>query len=365
MRREFSKRPGTRSKWQEAAWRLMHLAAVLLLWLSLSAATSVSLPVYVEGETSEGRTIIVKAESGMTSLAKKVAKAAPRYLNEIARDLPDLDIPRRIEIRLVHKSSSLPGVAPPGHGAPSWAAGVAYSDFGVVTVAHSTGTEINSVLSVTAHELSHLALGAALNGRAPRWLNEGFAYLHSSDWSAARTQTLTGMAWSGNTIPLHELNDSFPAAEIEVHKAYAQSYDIVAFLARRGRYTDKKDEGDRWPFRNFLGYIAQGESTNDAALRAYGTSMVDLYAEWYEDLRGRFMMVPASMFGLFVWSFAALLLVIGYFKKSRQARRVLARWEIEERERAKQRELAAILAMARRATDLGRERLVHDSGETS
>jgi hypothetical protein len=286
----------------------------------------------------------VKAEAGMTKIAKKVAKAAPDFLDDIALDLPDLDIPQSIEIRLVHKSSSLPGVAPPGRGAPSWAAGVAYHDVGIVTVAHATGTEINDVLSVTAHELSHLALGAALHGRAPRWLNEGFAYIHSSDWSAARTQTLTGMAWSGNTIPLRELDDSFPAAEIEVHKAYAQSYDLVAFLARRGRYSDKKDEGDRWPFRNFLGYIAQGESTNDAALHAYGTSLIDLYAEWYENLRARFMLVPASLFGLFVWTFAALILILGYIKKSRQAKRVLARWEAEERERDKRRELAQIIA---------------------
>ncbi len=322
----------------------VQLLCVAALWFGLAAAGGVQLPVYVEGETSGGRAIIVRAESGMESLAKEVANAAPDYLDDIALDLQDLDIPRRIEIRLVHKSSSLPGVAPPGRGAPSWAAGVAYSDVGVVTVAHASGTEINDVLSVTSHELSHLALGAALHGRAPRWLNEGFAYLHSSDWSMARTQTLTGMAWSGNTIPLHSLDDSFPAAEIEVHKAYAQSYDLVAFLARRGRYADKRDDGDRWPFRNFLGYIAQGESTNDAALRAYGTSMVDLYEEWYEDMRGRFMLVPASLFGLFVWSFAALLLVIGYIKKTRQARRVLARWEVEERERDKQRELAQILA---------------------
>ena len=321
-----------------ALTRIAGAAALLLMWLSLSAAARIPLPVLVE---SDG--IVVRAESGMEGIAKEVSAAAPDFLNEISRDLPGLDVPTDIEIRLVHKSSSLPSVAPVGRGAPSWAAGVAYSDVGIVTVAHATGTNINDVLSVTAHELSHLALGAALHGRAPRWLNEGFAYLHSSDWSVARTQTLTGLAWSGNTIPLHQLDDSFPAAEIEVHKAYAQSYDIVAFLARRGRYSDKKDEGDRWPFRNFLGYIADGESTNDAALRAFGTSMVDLYAEWYEDLRARFMMVPASLFGLFVWTFAALLLVIGYIKKSRNARRILARWEADEREREKRRELAQIL----------------------
>lgn len=293
------------------------------------AQTKVALPIVVERTN-----LVVRAEAGMEKLARDVADASPKFLEEIRSDLPNLEVPKHIEIRLVHKSSSLPGVAPPGHGAPSWASGVAYSKFGVVSIAHASGTEINNVLSVTAHELSHLALGAALHDRAPRWLNEGFAYLHSSDFSVARMQVLTGMAWSGNTIPLANLDSSFPAAEIEVHKAYAQSYDFVAFLARRGRYVDKEDEGDRWPFRNFLAHISDGKSTDEAARKAFGVSLNQLYGEWYEDLRGRYMMVPASLFGLFVWSFAALLLVIGYIKKTRRAKRILAIWEAEERARS-------------------------------
>ncbi len=305
--------------------------------------TKIPLPVVIERDG-----LRVRAEAGMESLAKKVANASPGFLEEIACDLVDLDVPKHIEIRLVHKSSSLPKVAPPGHGAPSWAAGVAYSRYSVVSVAHSSGTEINNVMSTTAHELAHLALGAALHDRVPRWLNEGFAYLHSSDWSVARMQVLTGMAWSGNTIPLASLDASFPAEEIEVHKAYAQSYDFVAFLARRGRYIDKKDEGDRWPFRDFLARIAGGMSVEDAARRAYGASLYDLYNEWYEDLRSRYMLIPASLFGLFVWTFAAILLVIGYIRKSRRAKRIMAAWEREEAARAEalaaQREREAALA---------------------
>ncbi|MCP4448426.1 MAG: hypothetical protein GY811_24250 [Myxococcales bacterium] len=321
------------------AIRTFLLSSILALVLSIGASsasaapgdgalgqTKIPLPILIEGHN-----LIVRAQAGMGSLAREVAKASPRFLKEISGDLRDLDVPKRIEIRLVHKASSLPNVAPPGHSAPSWAAGVAYSQYGVVSVAHASGTEINSVLAVTAHELSHLALGAALHDRAPRWLNEGFAYIHSSEWSIARVQVLTGMAWSGNTIPLADLDSSFPAAEIEVHKAYAQSYDFVAFLARRGRYIDKKDEGDRWPFRNFLAHIAAGQSTDDAARRAYGANLTSLYGEWYEDLRSRYMIIPASLFGLFVWSFAALLLVIAYWRKSRQAKRILAIWEAEER----------------------------------
>lgn len=158
----------------------------------------------------------------------------------------------------------------------------------------------------------------------------------------ARMQVLTGMAWSGNTIPLASLDSSFPAAEIEVHKAYAQSYDFVAFLARRGRYIDKDDEGDRWPFRNFLAQIAAGKTPDEAAKKTFGASLAALYGEWYEDLRSRYMLVPASLFGLFIWSFAALLLVIGYWRKSRKAKRILALWEAEENARRDAAEASAV-----------------------
>jgi len=292
------------------------------------APTKLALPIVIERPA-----LIVRAESGMQELATKVADKAPVFLSEIRSDLPDLDVPSRIEIRLVHKASSLPAVAPPGYGAPSWAAGVAYSEYGVVSIAHASGTEINDVLSVTSHELAHLALSSALHNQVPRWLNEGFAYLHSSDWSMARMEVLTGLAWSGNIIPLRDLDRSFPAAEIEVHKAYAQSYDFVAFLARRGRYIDKKDEGDRWPFRNFLAHMAAGMSPDQAARKAYSTPLDSLYGEWYEDLRSRYMLVPASLFGLFVWTFAAFLLVLGYWRKSRNTKKILAQWEIEEKAR--------------------------------
>lgn len=321
-----------RASQRSMARLFVRLTLPLIAFLALGAA-SIDFPIQIR----EGR-ITVRAQKGMESAARKVANAAPGFLDEIAADLPDLPVPRDIEIRLVRRSSSLPAAAPAGRGAPSWAAGVAYPDLGIVTVAQAGENELNDILSVTAHELAHLAIEAALKGNVPRWLNEGFAYLHSSDWSVARTQVLAGMAWSGNTIPLYELDERFPSRESAVHKAYAQSYDFVAFLAKRGRYADKRDDGDRWPFRTFLASLANGNSVQDAATFAYGSSIVDLYDEWGQDLRDRYMFVPISLFSLALWAFAALLLVLGYLRKTRQAKRVLARWEEEERARERARQ---------------------------
>lgn len=138
------------------------------------------------------------------------------------------------------------------------------------------------------------------------------------------------MAWTGDTIPLSQLDRSFPAREQAAHRAYAQSYDFVAFLARRGRHADPDDDGNRLPLRDFLARIAAGASPNEAALEAYGTTLADLYAEWRTRLRSRYLMLPAEMFGILVWCFGALLLIAAYIRKRMKNRATLAQWAEED-----------------------------------
>jgi hypothetical protein len=308
------------------------VVAALVVAPSRSAATE--LPVIARGEG-----VVVRAERGLDDLAANIARRAPATLAAIAADLEGLPRPPLVEIRVVVDTSEIASVSP-SPGVPEWAVGVAFAGAGVVVVAVRRGSEMLDVLGTVDHELAHMALGAALGGRAPRWLNEGFAYLHSSDWSLARFRTLIGMAWSGDVIPLSELDRSFPAAEQSAHRAYAQSYDFVAFLARRGRFPDADDDGNRWPFRRFLALVAAGKSTGEASLEAFGTRLSDLFDEWRRNLRSRYLMVPAELFGLGVWCFGALLLIIAYIRRRMQNRETLARWAAEEEEKDRAREAA-------------------------
>jgi hypothetical protein len=274
--------------------------------------------------------ITVRAESGLEGLARQVADRAAPALDAIAEDLPGLPIVREVEIRLVKRGEDLSAAAPEGRGVPDWAIGVAFPQNGVVVVAVRRGPVPADVVSVVTHELAHMALREALGPRAPRWLHEGFAYLHSSDFSLDRTRALTGMAWSGAVIPLADLDQSFPQAEIAAARAYAQSYDLVAFLARRGRYADSSDDGNRWPFRQFLVSLAGGMPMDQAARGAFSADLRTLFEEWRESLRQRYLMLPAGMFGILIWIFAAFLLVLAFFRKRRLGRKTMARWADED-----------------------------------
>ncbi len=295
----------------------------------------ISLQVPLSAESAPPTYALVRAEAGLERIAREVAAQLPSALERIRSDLAPLPAPARIEVRLVRRAEDMSRVTPGGRSLPHWASGVAFPDAGVAIVATKRGPEPIDTVRVAEHELAHVVLGAALAGRAPRWLDEGFAYLHAADWSVERTNLLIGMAWTGDVIALGHLDQHFAINEHTAARAYAESYDLTAYLVNRGRYPDIHDDGDRWPFRRFLALIASGLTPDNAARRAYGAGLRELFGEWQEDLRKRYLIVPGGVFALGIWVVAALILVWGYIRRRRWARKTLARWEREEWERVR------------------------------
>jgi hypothetical protein len=293
----------------------------------LLLALAVALPIAVPGER-----VTVRAEAGLDRLAHHLAEEAPRDLVRIEADLAGLPRAERVEVRLVKHMEDIAAAAPEGRGAPEWAVGTAYPADGVVVVAvRSRDGDFLDVDRTLAHELAHMALDRAVGpGTVPRWLTEGFAYLHSSDFSLARAATMMGAVIGGRLVPLWQLEQSFPAREDEAALAYAESFDFVTFLARRGRWSDDRDDGDPSAFRAFLAELARGASLDAAGRVAFGRRLFELEAEWLETARARYLLYPVGLGGAALWAFAALLLVLGWLRRRRQARRTLTRWAAEE-----------------------------------
>ncbi len=303
---------------------LIALLVALCGWLSTAEAAPTLVPT-----ASRGR-ITVYAEPGLEDVASRLAAGAEAALTRIGEDLVDLPAPKAIEVRLVRDARDLPEVAPAARGAPEWAIGVAYPDLGIISVAMRRGANAVDAMGTLKHELGHIALGVAIGDRAPHWLHEGFAYQHSGEWSWERTETLAGMAWFGGIVPLSELDRTFPAAEMPANRAYAESYDFVGYLSRRGRWEDKEDDGDRWPFRNFLTAVGQTGDLDRAARSAFGKPLHELFEEWRSDLTSRYMLLPIGLLGLAVWILCAVLLTLGFMRRRRQNRKRLAMWDAAE-----------------------------------
>jgi hypothetical protein len=327
--------------------RVVLILLILLLLLAM-VAPALAAP-RMEHLPRKGR-IEMAYEAGLEDKARDLQASADKTLREIAEDLIDLPTPSTVHINLVVDASSLNDVAPAGRGAPDYAIGVAYPDLGILSVALRRGSNYTDANQTLRHELAHVALGAAFAGkRVPHWLHEGFAYQHSGEWSWERTETLAGMSWFNNIIPLDQLDGSFPDQEMPAHQAYAESYDFVGYLSRRGRYEDTEDDGNRWPFRKFLSLVGHGSSLDEAAQKAYGRPLNDLFEEWKSDLSKRYFLGPIGLLGLAVWILCALLLMLAYFRKRRQRRRRFGEWDREDRER--EAEIARIEAIIAKADD--------------
>lgn len=273
------------------------------------------------------------AEPGLEALGRELAETAEHTLTRIAADLPELQVPQTIEVRLIRDAAELAAIAPAGRGAPPWAIGVAYPDLGVISVATRRGAQLVDPQATLRHELAHAALGAALGDHAPHWLHEGFANQHAGEWSWERTETLAMMAWTHGIIELDQLDHTFPQDEQPAHRAYAESYDFVGYLSRRGRWEDTSDDGDRWPFRRFLRDLGTGRDLNTAAIHAFGKPIQALFDEWRSDLGSRYLLVPIGLFGLLLWILCAVLLCLAWWRRRHQNFRRLAQWDLEERRR--------------------------------
>ncbi len=230
----------------------------------------------------------------------------------------------QVRVVIARAPGEMETFAPSGAPYPGYAAGVAYSELGLVLLTLSPvhpGSE-QDLGEVFRHELSHVALNDALNGQGvPRWFNEGFAVFASGESSFKRMQTLAMSTIGGSLIPLHELDRSFPSDETKALVAYAEAQDVVRFLVRRE---------DVHRFRSLITELREGKGFEQAVLDAYGEDLSTIEFEWREDASRRYTIWIFLLSGSLVWVVALGVFVWAWRRRKRRDKLVLQRWAREE-----------------------------------
>jgi hypothetical protein len=249
-----------------------------------------------------------------------VEESWPRLAHELGQDLDP-----RLTIVLARDLDALRRLAPRGHPPPRYAIGVAYPSAGFVfLVLDGPGISAAPDLpAVLVHELSHVALYRATAGRpVPRWFAEGLAIHQAGEQTLARMQVLYGALEDGGLVRLGALDESFAAHAFEVDVAYAQSADLVGFLARDDRSPQK--------LRKLVAELRRGEPFERALLASFHFSLPSLEREWRADLQRRFGSLPLVLGGSALWVLASVLLLFAFRKRQGQKRRRLSQMAHEE-----------------------------------
>ncbi|HKO46694.1 MAG TPA: peptidase MA family metallohydrolase [Polyangiaceae bacterium] len=230
-----------------------------------------------------------------------------------------------VRVQIARTPGEMATFAPSGAPYPEYAAGVAYSELGLVLLSLTpihAGQEAQDLAEVFRHELAHVALHDALNGQdVPRWFNEGFAVFASGESSFGRMKTLAMSTVGGSLIPLHELERSFPNDETKAQVAYAEAVDVVRFLVRRE---------DVHRFRTLVSELREGKPFDQAVLDAYAIDLATLELEWRDDASRRYTFVPILLSGTFFWIVALALAVWAWRRRKRRDKLTLQRWAREE-----------------------------------
>ncbi len=126
---------------------------------------------------------------------------------------------------------------------------------------------------IITHEASHLLLRQAVgpNGRGvPAWLNEGFA-----SYAEPGSRPFSGLSLSSGGASPKKLSlramSSLAGTPTDIGAFYRKAESVVAFMI---------EEFGEASFRRFVANLAEGRTTDQALLAAYGLDTTELEARW-------------------------------------------------------------------------------------
>ncbi len=231
-----------------------------------------------------------------------------------------------VYVRVARGPDQMVALAPVGYPPYDYAAAMAYPSAHLIVLAMQApvtweGTDLSELLR---HELAHLALDEAVAGHhVPLWFNEGLAMYESGEQRWDRWETLSLAAFGDRLLPLADLDKAFPRDPSGVGLAYAESADVVRFLAR---------DPDRARFGSLVERVRVGVGFNRALEDAYGTDVRKLEYEWREDVKRHLRLLPLLTGGGMFGALTGVLLMAAWVRRRRHAKAKLAQWAREEAE---------------------------------
>lgn len=211
-----------------------------------------------------------------------------------------------------------------GEALPEWAAAVYLPAQKTVLVKNPTWAgSLASLENDLVHELSHLFIDIKFAAfPLPLWYNEGLAkYLSGEQLDMIRSLTLSNAAYTGQLIPLDQIEQLIRFHRAKAELAYIQSLSALLFF--------KEMIGGETRWRQFHDLAAA--KGWEAALQE--TRDIDGYyfeAMWIQHIEDEYRWMVVLNLDNLIWVALVLVLLLGFALSRLRNRRKVSRWEREE-----------------------------------
>jgi len=305
-------------------------------------------PLPPDFESIDGGWVTLEFPSSVRERVVSLKADSDGFRNKLGVELGQ-PVLEHVRVRIARDPEQMNALAPVGAPPPAYASGVAYPSLGVALLSLKAPHtwEATDLVTLSRHELMHLALTEAIAGHAvPRWFDEGLAIHESGEQWTERLGTLWQATLAKTLLTIGDLDRGFVADSGEVSVAYAESADVVRFLMR---------DDDRARFGSLVQRLRAGTAFDRALGDAYDTDLRKLEYEWRADVSHRFGLLPLLTGGGALWGLIVVLAGVAYVKRRRRAKAKLDQWAREEAD-------ADAAAMAARER-LEREKVVLEEEE--
>lgn len=272
----------------------------------------------------EGAPVRWRAGRGLEELARTLSRDSALFarfpgigdLGELFRD--------SITVYLVRDLDTLS--APGSVVREEWVAGFADYERRVVGVrADQVEGGVGSIRPVLRHELAHLALSRVTRGRAPRWVQEGYAQLASGSWDSGQAWRLRFFFLRAGGGTLDRLTVRFPRERQPARMAYLLSYTAVQELYRRG---------GEYGLGRFFEELGRGASVDRALRDVYGVTLIQFEEQWRESVSDRYGWLYLISRATFFWTLVAVAVLVVWWIRRRRNRERMEELRREERREA-------------------------------
>jgi len=206
-----------------------------------------------------------------------------------------------------------------------WSLGITYSNPDRIIIKDPSLSKISKIkfFKVLKHELNHLMLNRyKFHDSIPRWFKEGFAMKYADEISLNDKILVSKKLYNENLFNIDRYKSFKNFNRQEFNFAYSISGIYILVLEKIYGYNiidniiDNLKNGEKF---DVAFYNATGESINKFSLISYKS--IKNYFFWY-----KLIGLPRSLF-----SMMPLLLVIGFYVKSKKNKKIREQWELEEK----------------------------------